>query len=66
MKIEKIAEKVATEEKIVAIIQSCKTCDHFNSAEKYIDLYKNKFNDEYTYRVLLLAMKYRKEKLKCK
>lgn len=66
MKIEKKPEQVATEEKIVAMIQSCKTCEHFENAKNYLDLFKVKFNDEYTHRVLLLAMNYRQEKLDCK
>lgn len=62
---EKTPEQIAAEDKAMAIIESCKMCDHFDNAEKYLELFNNQFNDEYTYNVLSHALKYRKESLNC-
>lgn len=61
----KKTEQFNAEEKAMAIIESCTVCDHFDNAEQYLELFNIQFKDEYAYHLLSLALKYRKEKLKC-
>jgi len=66
MEKEKTPEQIAAEDKAMAIIESCTMCDHFDNAEKYLELFNNQFNDEYTYHVLSLSLRYKKDSLNCK
>ncbi len=62
---EKNQEQIAAEEKAMAIIESCTICDHFDNAETYLELFNTQFKDEYSYSLLSIELKNRKEKLNC-
>ena len=40
-----IIRQISAKSKAFDVINSCMTGDHFNAAEKYVELYYNKFED---------------------
>ena len=40
-----LINQIGAKNKAMCIIESCVSGDHFNAAEKYIELYYNKFED---------------------
>lgn len=63
---ELIKDITIAKEKAKAIIESCITCDHFNTVIPYIELYHKQFNDEDTYKELLDLYKKKYNELHCK
>lgn len=48
-----IIEQITSKQRAEAIIDSCETQEHFDAAEKYVELYYAKYEDYLGYRFLL-------------
>lgn len=63
---ELIKEIIIAKDKAEAIIESCVTCDHFNTAIPYIELFYKQFNDETLYKELMELYYKKFNELQCK
>lgn len=59
----KIKEKAR--KKAVKIIESCTTCEHFETAKSYLDLFLSSFEDDEMYDILLATYEQKKQELNC-
>ena len=57
--------KEKARKKAVNIIESCTTCEHFESAKSYLDLFLSSFEDEEMYDILLATYEQKKQELNC-
>ena len=62
---EKNTKKIAAEKKAIAIIESCKNCNHITITIAYLDLYLKIFNDKKTNEKLNILLKTKQKKLNC-
>lgn len=62
---EKTQEQTMAYDKGVAIIASCTTCDHFDNAVSYLDLFFGQFKDREAYQDLMVLYVSKKKELNC-
>ena len=59
------SEIIIAKQKAEAIIESCVTCDHFNTVIPYIELFYKQFGDEELYNELMNLYEDRFNALQC-
>jgi hypothetical protein len=58
-------ENQTAKEKAIAVIESCTTCDHFENAVPYLELYLKSYSDQEGYNELVVLFKNKKIELNC-
>lgn len=58
-------QETPAKEKAIAVIESCTTCDHFENAVPYLELYLKSSGDQEGYNELVILFKNKKIELNC-